>query len=199
LPHDQNAARLNQQTFTLAEFLTRKAPKYRVPLLRQRALVHGHCHHKSLLKMNADQELLRRMQVDFELLDSGCCGMAGGFGFEKGDHYDVSIKCGERVLLPRARATKQSELLITDGFSCHEQVLQQTGKKALHLAQVVEMAIATHERETPNRPQKPEAPPALPRNAHNGHHRFRPVARAGAAALAALAFVALARSEKLHR
>jgi Fe-S oxidoreductase len=198
LPHHENAVRLNKQTFTLAEFLTRKTPNYRAPVLRRKAIVHGHCHHKSLLKMSADEELMRRMNLDFNALDSGCCGMAGAFGFEKGEHYDVSIKCGERVLLPRVRSM-DGELLITDGFSCHEQVRQQTGKEALHLAQVLEIAIATGERETP-KPAEPKKPAAKSRDDKRDAHRFvRPLTRAGALALSALAVAAIAHSEKSKR
>src|SRR5262249_24377642 len=69
------------------------------------------------------------------------CGMAGAFGFEKGEHYEVSVKCGERVLLPEVRKEDSGSLVITNGFSCHEQILQQTGRKALHLAEVLLLAL----------------------------------------------------------
>ncbi|HEX8898132.1 MAG TPA: hypothetical protein VF751_05500, partial [Chthoniobacterales bacterium] len=72
--------------------------------------------------------------------DSGCCGMAGAFGFEK-DHYDVSIACGERVLLPKVREAAKDTLVIADGFSCREQIRQTTGRRALHTAQVMQMAM----------------------------------------------------------
>jgi Fe-S oxidoreductase len=75
------------------------------------------------------------------VLDSGCCGMAGAFGFEKGDHYDVSIKCGERVLLPEVRKADAETLIVTNGFSCREQISQTTDRKALHIAQVLKMAL----------------------------------------------------------
>jgi Fe-S oxidoreductase len=199
IPHNENAMRLRGQTFTLAEFLTKKAPGYRAPLLRRKAILHGHCHHKSLLKMNADEELLRRMQVDFDALESGCCGMAGAFGFEKGAHYDVSIKCGERVLLPRARAADEGEILLTDGFSCHEQILQQTGKNAMHLAQALELALQTGEREKPPAPKK-EAPPETRRNHPDGHASHRSLFKIGAAAaVAAVAFTTLAQADKSKR
>ena len=67
--------------------------------------------------------------------------MAGAFGFEKGEHYDVSIKCGERVLLPEVRKTEEQTLIMTNGFSCHEQILQQTGRQAMHLAEVLLLAL----------------------------------------------------------
>jgi Fe-S oxidoreductase len=79
------------------------------------------------------------MNLDYKLLDSGCCGMAGGFGFLK-ESYEVSMKAGERVLLPAVRAAGDA-LVIADGFSCREQIRQATGHKALHLAEVLRMAI----------------------------------------------------------
>src|SRR5205823_13476454 len=75
-----------------------------------------------------------------EGLDSGCCGMAGSFGFEK-EKYEVSMKVGERRLLPKARECPQDTLLIADGFSCREQVEQGAGKVPLHIAQVVQLAV----------------------------------------------------------
>jgi FAD/FMN-containing dehydrogenase/Fe-S oxidoreductase len=137
---NENAIRLSQQTFTLAEFLQKFAPSYHLPKLARKAIVHGHCHHHAIMKMDADRELLQRLGLDFELLDSGCCGMAGAFGFEK-DHYDVSIACGERVLLPRVREAPNETLIIADGFSCREQIRQTTERRGLHLAEVMRMAI----------------------------------------------------------
>jgi Fe-S oxidoreductase len=90
--------------------------------------------------MKHEEELLRRLGVDFEMLDSGCCGMAGAFGFEK-DHYDVSMKAGERILLPRVRAADQNTLIITNGFSCREQIAQGAGRHASHVAEVMDLAF----------------------------------------------------------
>ena len=67
--------------------------------------------------------------------------MAGYFGYEKGDHYDVSIKAGERVLLPAVRKAARKTIIIADGFSCREQIEQETDRKGLHLAQVLQMAL----------------------------------------------------------
>ncbi len=74
------------------------------------------------------------------MLDSGCCGMAGAFGFEA-EKYDVSIACGERVLLPAVREAPRDALIVTDGFSCREQIAQTTDRQALHVAQVLQMAL----------------------------------------------------------
>jgi Fe-S oxidoreductase len=89
----------------------------------------------------ADLEaILREMGLEVSVPDSGCCGMAGAFGFEK-NHYDVSIRCGERVLLPAVRAAERSTLLVANGFSCREQIAHMTDRRALHLAGVLQMAL----------------------------------------------------------
>jgi FAD/FMN-containing dehydrogenase/Fe-S oxidoreductase len=138
LPHDHDAQRLKQQTFTLDEYLERRG--WRPPALEGRAVVHGHCHHKSVLNFDAERRLLEKLGLDVTLPDGGCCGMAGSFGFES-RHYDVSMAVGERVLLPAVRRTADETLIIADGFSCREQIAQATGRHALHLADVLAMAI----------------------------------------------------------
>jgi FAD/FMN-containing dehydrogenase/Fe-S oxidoreductase len=145
-PNDENARRLSKQVFLLSEFLEKKVPNYHPPQLHRKAVVHGHCHHKAVMGMKAEEALLKKMGLDFEILDSGCCGMAGAFGFEK-DHYDVSIKCGERVLLPAVRNAAKDTLIIANGFSCQEQIAQTTDRQALHLAQVIHMALHEGSRE----------------------------------------------------
>ncbi len=85
------------------------------------------------------------MGLDCEMPDTGCCGMAGAFGFER-EHYDISIKCGERALLPAVRQSAKDTILIADGFSCREQVRQTTDRVPLHLSQVLQMALREGER-----------------------------------------------------
>jgi len=131
----------SQQTFTFAEFFAKFAAEYRFPALTQKALFHGHCHHEAIMKIDDKRQLLEKLGLDFEVLDSGCCGMAGAFGFEK-DHYAVSIACGERVLLPKVRSAPKDALIIMDGFSCREQIRQTTDRRALHIAQVVQIAMS---------------------------------------------------------
>jgi hypothetical protein len=92
--------------------------------------------------MQATQQLLDAMGIKAEMLDSGCCGMAGSFGYECG-HYDISMKVGEFQLLPRVRSSDRDDLVIADGFSCREQIAQTTERRALHLAEV--LAIALHD------------------------------------------------------
>lgn len=139
-PENENARRLCQQSFTLAEFLQKKAPDYRPPKLARKALLHGHCHHKAVMHTACEEELLKEVGVDFVKPDTGCCGMAGAFGFEAGK-YDVSIACGERLLLPEVRKARKDTLIIADGFSCREQVRQTTDRVPLHLAEVLKMAL----------------------------------------------------------
>jgi len=139
-PADMDAMRLKTQTFTLAELLEKKAADLVIPTLHSGALLHGHCHHKAIMTMSADERLMKRIGLDYELLDAGCCGMAGSFGYEKGQRYEVSVGAGELSLLPRVRSTKEDTLIIADGFSCREQIRQLTGRKALHTAEVLAKA-----------------------------------------------------------
>lgn len=139
-PHDEQAMRLQQQVMLLSEFIERHAHRFDFAALGRRALVHGHCHHKAVLKMDAEEAVMRRLGLDYTLLDSGCCGMAGSFGFER-DKYDVAMRCGERVLLPAVRDAGQDALIIADGFSCREQIRHGSGRAALHLSQVMRMAL----------------------------------------------------------
>jgi FAD/FMN-containing dehydrogenase/Fe-S oxidoreductase len=139
-PDDDRAKRLSSQVFLLSEFLERHAPGFSLPALPRRALVHGHCHHKSIMKMNSEEAVLQRMGVNYEMPAPGCCGMAGAFGFEK-EKYDVSLAIGELELLPAVRNAPADWLIVADGFSCREQIEQCTGKKTLHLAEVIQMAL----------------------------------------------------------
>lgn len=137
---EERAIKLSRQTFLLSEFLQRHAPGYQPPQLSGKVLLHGHCHHKSLMKMSDEESLLQKMGCELQSLDSGCCGMAGPFGFEK-SKFAVSQAVGERVLLPAVRSAAEDTLIVSDGFSCREQILQSTGRQALHLAEVIQLAL----------------------------------------------------------
>ena len=139
-PHDQDARRLAEQTFLLETYLDTKCKEYKPPKLLRKAVVHEHCHKKSTLNPNAETHIFDKMDLDYENLQSGCCGMAGAFGFEE-SHYDVSVKCGERVLLPMVRDALPETVVVADGFSCREQIAQLTHRQALHPVQVVKMAM----------------------------------------------------------
>ncbi|MBF5046499.1 FAD-binding oxidoreductase [Aggregicoccus sp. 17bor-14] len=140
-PHDQNAKRLSQQTYALSELLQKEAKDFQMPALERRAVVQGHCHHRSVLDFDSELKVLERAGVKAAVPESSCCGMAGAFGFEAG-HYDVSQRCGERHLLPAVRHAGADALVVADGFSCREQIAQGTGRKALHLAQVLRLALS---------------------------------------------------------
>jgi FAD/FMN-containing dehydrogenase/Fe-S oxidoreductase len=154
-PKDERAKKLSQQTFLLSEFLEKKAQHFELPKLPRKALIHGHCHHKSIMKMTDEESVLKRMGVDFHAPAPGCCGMAGSFGFEA-EKYDVSIAIGELELLPAVQKEPADSLIIADGFSCREQIAQCTDRHALHLAEVIQMAL----RDEPQAPKGgyPEQP-----------------------------------------
>jgi FAD/FMN-containing dehydrogenase/Fe-S oxidoreductase len=137
-PEDEAARRLSAQTFTLAEFLVQSG--FEPPKTSGRAVVHGHCHHHAVMGMDADRSWLGALGLDVQVLDSGCCGMAGAFGFET-DHYEISLAAAERVLLPAVRATGPDVAILADGFSCREQIRQGAGRRALHLAEVAAAAL----------------------------------------------------------
>jgi FAD/FMN-containing dehydrogenase/Fe-S oxidoreductase len=136
LPDDPRSAKLKQQTMLLSEFLVRHAPGYTPAKVQQKILVHMHCHHRAIFNMKDEVASLTATGGDVKVLDSGCCGMAGPFGFEK-KSYGVSQTLGERVLLPAVRNAEPGTVIVTDGFSCREQIAQNSGKRAVHLAEVL--------------------------------------------------------------
>jgi len=140
MPDSERAQRLAENTFTLSEFLERNVKAYEPLRLERKAIVQAHCHHKAIMRVTDDEAVMQKMGLGFEMLNSGCCGMAGSFGFE-GDKYEVSQACGERSLFPAVRAAEPSTLIVADGFSCREQIQQDTPRRALHLAEVMQMAL----------------------------------------------------------
>jgi len=154
-PTDERAQALSRQTFLLSEFLEKYAKNFQLPHLGRKALVHGHCHQKSLMKMDSEEAVLRRLGLDFYTPAPGCCGMAGAFGFEK-DKYDVSRGIGELELLPAVRVASPETLIISNGFSCREQIAQETSRHALHLAEVIQMGLRQHNEPVPAKyPERP--------------------------------------------
>lgn len=140
LPGNEQAKRLRMQSFLLSEFLEQEAPELAWKQRADHALVHFHCHHKAVLGTAPEMALLHKLGLKAEVPDSGCCGMAGSFGFEK-EKYDVSLRCAERVLLPAVRKLPDEALVVADGFSCREQLEQLTGRRPLHLAQVLRQSL----------------------------------------------------------
>jgi Fe-S oxidoreductase len=139
-PKHDVAQALARQVKTLSEFLNEQEPDLELPKLPFKAMLHLHCHHKAVMGGDADRRLMQRLGLDADVLDAGCCGMAGSFGFEK-NNYSVSLAVGEMALLPAVRAADPNTLIITDGFSCREQIQQVTGRRTLHMAQVLAMAL----------------------------------------------------------
>ena len=184
LGDDMDARRMQSQTFLLTEFLDKHAPAYTPPFLDAKAVVHQHCHHKSVLDKGSEERVLAKTGLDMTVLDDGCCGMAGAFGFER-DHYDMSLTLGERGLLPAVRAASDSTVLVADGFSCREQIAQTTDRLALHPAQVLKMAIDARDGKRPE---------AFPERRYMSDPRTDAAraARAGGVALAVVGAVAAA-------
>ena len=136
MPRDARALKLASQTYLLSELLELQAADWKPPRLERKVILHGHCHQKALMKMGHAESLLRRMGAEVETPDAGCCGMAGPFGFAR-EKYEVSMAIGERVLLPAVRQAGDGTLIVSDGFSCREQIWQATGRRAVHLAEAV--------------------------------------------------------------
>jgi FAD/FMN-containing dehydrogenase/Fe-S oxidoreductase len=133
-PDDPRAARLAKQTHSLGELLAGNS--YRPPVVPpQHVLFHRHCHQHAVLSPDTEIELLKQAGHDVEVLDSGCCGMAGAFGFQK-SKYAISVALAERVLLPALRA-HPGATIVADGFSCREQLRQLGDIKAKHLAELL--------------------------------------------------------------
>ena len=139
-PEDARAQKLSRQSFLLSEFLEKKAAHFQLPKLPVKALIHGHCHHKALMKMTDQESVLRKMGIDWSAPAPGCCGMAGSFGFDE-EKYEVSMAIGELELLPAVRQAPADSLIIADGFSCREQISQCTDRHPQHLAEVIATAL----------------------------------------------------------
>ena len=139
LPGDEDAHRLSAQTHTLAELLTREVEGFAPPPLERRALVQAHCHHRAIMGLDAERSILDALGLELERVEEACCGMAGSFGYEAEKH-DVSVRIGERAILPAVRAADPSTLILADGYSCRSQIADGTGRRALHLAEVLRMA-----------------------------------------------------------
>jgi Fe-S oxidoreductase len=134
-PGNERAQRLSQQTLFFSEFIERQCGDA-VPRIGGSALVHLHCHHHAVIRPDCERSLLERTGVDHEILASGCCGMAGSFGFEA-DKYEISMRLAESTLLPRVRAASAQTAILADGFSCREQIEQGSGRATLHIAELL--------------------------------------------------------------
>jgi len=139
LPGDPRARALAGRTHTLAEFLAAQGKAYRPPARAGAAVLHAHCHQKTVLSTEPHAALLRASGLDLTTPDTGCCGMAGAFGYER-ESYDVSLQVAETAFLPALRAADEAAPIVADGYSCREQVRQLTGRRAVHLAEILAAA-----------------------------------------------------------
>jgi len=138
-PEDDQARKLRSQFFTLSEFIERE--NLTLPRLNAKALVQPHCHHKAVMGFDSDRRVMEKLGLEVELASTGCCGMAGAFGFEA-DHFDVSVKTAERELVPRVNQADSEIYLVADGFSCREQIRQLTGRGPVkHLVELIHLAL----------------------------------------------------------
>ncbi|GAA0910063.1 FAD-binding and (Fe-S)-binding domain-containing protein [Streptomyces thermoalcalitolerans] len=186
MPADQDVQRLSGQVRTLAEQLVHHAPEgWEPPELARRATVQTHCHQHAIMKFDADRELMRRARLDADVLDEGCCGLAGDFGFERG-HHEISMAVAEQGVLPAVREAAPDSLVLADGFSCRTQIDQGgTGRRALHLAEALALGL---EGNLPGRqPERLAERPSPP------SRTARWATTAGAAALTAAAAAAAVR------
>jgi len=143
------ADRLAEHALLFEEFLAQEQAAGRLrlnlkPLTAKRALLHGHCHQKAFGAMSAVQQALRLVPgLEVQTIESGCCGMAGAFGYRAG-HRDVSMKMGELNLLPAVRAAEPDALIVADGTSCRQQICDGASRNALHVARVLQQALVTN-------------------------------------------------------
>ncbi|MFE3578613.1 hypothetical protein [Streptomyces vinaceus] len=160
LAGDQDITRLAAQTRTFAEHLVNDAPGgWRPPMLSRAATVQTHCHQHAVLDTDPDRELMRRAGLEANVLDGGCCGLAGNFGFEQG-HYDLSRTIAEQGVLPAVCGTEPGAFVLADGFSCRARIGQaDTGRQAVHLAEALALAL-----DGPPPADRPER--AVPRPGH---------------------------------
>lgn len=147
LPDDPRARRLAEQTTTLAELVAEHEGEWPFGRLDAAAVAQVHCHQEAKGSYGADLAVLRRLGVDPDVIGSGCCGLAGNFGFERG-HWEVSQSCAERELYPKVRAAAAEDVILADGFSCRTQITQGTDRTGSHLAEVLRTALR------PDRPEK---------------------------------------------
>mgnify|MGYP005811833181 CR=1 FL=1 len=139
-PDDPRARKLAGSTLMLSELMEREKDRFALPNVKAKGVLQGHCHHHAVMGLDAELSVLRRMGIEVERPDTGCCGMAGSFGFERGDHYEVSVAAGERGILPAVRSAPKDTLVLADGFSCREQIAQGTDRHGVHLAEVIHLA-----------------------------------------------------------
>lgn len=144
LVHDSDAALLSDHIQTFEELIAREHTEGNLDLdlneRPRRLLLHGHCHQKALIGTGPSRQTLSLTGADVTEIDSGCCGMAGSFGYEA-EHYDLSMTMAERRLLPAVRSLVDDGAVVAAGTSCRHQIMHGTGRRALHPAEVLQAAL----------------------------------------------------------
>ncbi|MEM7722410.1 MAG: FAD-binding and (Fe-S)-binding domain-containing protein [Pseudomonadota bacterium] len=142
LVSDGRAETLAANALLLEEFLVRDQISLPLKALGRKILIHGHCHQKAHQVMSEVQAALEMIpDAEVDVIETSCCGMAGAFGYGR-DTVDVSLKMAEADLLPAVRAAAADALIVADGTSCRHQIADGTGRKAMHVARILEMALA---------------------------------------------------------
>jgi Fe-S oxidoreductase len=138
IPNDARAKRMSENVWLLADFLAAQGAEFQAAnLASSQILVHGHCHHKAVFGGPVNEiSLLGKTGASVSLIEAGCCGMAGPFGFEAGK-IGVSKTVAGQDLLPAIEASTPQTIIVADGFSCREQIAQLSGRTALHFAEVL--------------------------------------------------------------
>src|SRR5208283_608692 len=142
-PDDARAIALASNSLLLDELIVREGDNFAPPELRRRTIVQGHCHQKAIAGIGGEVMLLSRAAgAELEVLDAGCCGMAGAFGYDRG-HFEVSKAIGERVLIPAIEKAPPEAIIVADGFSCRSQIRHFCpSRRPMHLAEVLNLAVA---------------------------------------------------------
>jgi len=139
LVRSDDARAVAKQTFLFEEFLARERGRgldLAFTANGRKALLHGHCHQKAMVGTAPTVAVLRWAGYDVTEVDSGCCGMAGSFGFER-EHYDISVALGNRRLAPAVKAAPEDTVVVAPGISCRQQIEHLAGRRARHPAEVL--------------------------------------------------------------
>jgi FAD/FMN-containing dehydrogenase/Fe-S oxidoreductase len=137
-PKDARAGRMRELVWLLSDWLAAEAPDFATGRLNgAHILIHGHCHHKAVFGGPKEEiALLRQAGAVVDVIEAGCCGMAGPFGFEA-DKFEVSRTIASQGLLPAVQAAGPMTIVVADGFSCREQIMQLGQRRAMHFAEVM--------------------------------------------------------------
>lgn len=157
-PHDMDAFRLSQQSLMLSEFLIKNQEQIQWPKIAAKVAVQGHCHHRSVLDFEKEKQVLTKMGLEYDIFDEGCCGMAGAFGFEE-KHYEISQAVGQG-LFKKLKDLTPDTLVLANGFSCHEQIHQHSGRRVYHLAEILNWPAAKERPCKTKLSEKPSGPSA---------------------------------------